>query len=209
MTLSAVFSSNIKGYLADDEGLRLYELAREASLIGPCLEIGSYCGKSAAVLGLGCKENRGVLFSIDHHNGSEEQQPGQMYFDPELLDARTGKIDTFPFFRETLRKLGLEDTVIPIVSGSTTVARLWQTPLSLVFVDGSHTFEAAYADYRVWTPHLMPGGVLLIHDIFPDPAKGGQAPYEVYKRALGSGLFVEEPMVNTLAILRRRHGSGF
>jgi predicted O-methyltransferase YrrM len=204
LPLSAVYSTEIKGFLAEDEGRRLYELAREASLMGPCLEIGSYCGKSAAVLGLGCRENGGVLFSIDHHNGSEEQQPGQSYFDPELLDKSTGMIDTFPLFRKTLRDLDLEDTVIPIVARSATVARFWRTPLSLVFIDGSHTFEAASTDYRVWAPHIMPGGLLLIHDIFTDPAQGGQAPYRVYQHALASGWFEEEPMANTLAILRRR-----
>jgi MMP 1-O-methyltransferase len=203
LNLSALESLNIKGFLDEDEGRRLFELAKAASLMGPCLEIGSYCGKSAAVLGLGCRENGGVLFSIDHHRGSEEQQPGQAYFDQELLDGVTGLIDTFRFFRKTLHDLELEDTVIPIVSKSATVARCWRTPLSLVFIDGSHSFESAHADYCAWSPHLVPGGFLLIHDIFPDPAAGGQAPYEVYKRALSSGLFTEESMVKTLAILRR------
>ncbi len=197
-------TATIKGFLDEDEGRRLYELAAEASLTGPCLEIGSYCGKSAVYLGKGCQENRGILFSIDHHRGSEEQQPGEAYFDSELLDKETGLIDTFRLFRKTLRDFSLEDTVIPIVSASKTVARSWNTLLSLVFIDGSHTFESAYTDFTLWSPHLMPGGVLLIHDIFPDPAQGGQAPYDVYKIARNSGLFAEEPMVKTLAILRRR-----
>lgn len=193
----------IKGFLDDDEAQRLYELAKEACRLGPCLEIGSYCGKSAAVLGAGCRESGGVLFSIDHHRGSEEQQPGQEYFDCDLLDGSTGLIDTFPLFRRTLRDLSLEETVIPIVARSAVVAAAWKTPLGLVFIDGSHTFEAALTDYRLWSPHLVPGGLLLIHDIFSDPALGGQAPYEVYKIAKASGQFTEEPMVKTLAILRR------
>jgi MMP 1-O-methyltransferase len=201
---SDIKSLNIKGFLDEDEALRLYELARDASLMGPCIEIGSYCGKSGAYLGMGCRENGGTLFSIDHHRGSEEQQPGQDYFDPDLLDRETGLIDTFRLFRKTLRDLSLESTVIPIVSSSATVARSWNMPLSLVFIDGSHTFESAHNDYLNWTPHLMPGGFLLIHDIFPDPSLGGQAPFEVLKIALKSGLFVEEPMVKTLAVLRKR-----
>jgi len=192
-----------KGFMAEEEALRLYELAREAAPLGPCLEIGSYCGRSAAYLGLGCREAGGILFSIDHHRGSEEQQPGEEYFDPELLDQKTGRIDTLPAFRAVLSDLSLEDTVVPIISVSSTAARFWRTPLSLIFIDGSHTFEAAFADYSSWVSHLLPGGYLLIHDIFADPALGGQAPCCVYRMALASGLFQELPMIGTLGVLKR------
>ena len=192
-----------KGFLDEEEARRLCELAREAARLGPCLEIGSYCGRSAAYLGLGCRESGGVLYSIDHHEGSEEQQPGEEYFDPELLNPATGQIDTFPLFRKTISDLGLEGTVIPIVAGSAAAARTWSTPLSLVFIDGGHTFESAFADYSAWVSHVMPGGYLAIHDIFPDPSRGGQAPRCIYSLALASGLFTELPMVRTLGILRR------
>jgi predicted O-methyltransferase YrrM len=192
-----------KGFMDEAEALRLYELAREASRLGPCLEIGSYCGRSAAHLGLGCRENGGVLYSIDHHRGSEEQQPGQEYFDPDLVDPQTGLIDTFPFFLKTIAAFGLDDTVIPIVAKSAVAARNWSTPLSLVFIDGGHTFEAAFTDYSGWVSHIMPGGFLVIHDIFSDPAEGGQAPYFIYRMALASGLFTELPLVKTLGVLRR------
>ena len=198
----------IKGFISQEEGLRLYELSREASRIGPCLEIGSYCGKTAAYIGTGCREKGGVLFSIDHHRGSEEQQPGEEYFDPDLLDEETGLIDTFRFFRKTIHDLDLEDTVIPIVAPSEPAARAWRTPLGMVFIDGGHTFEAALADYRCWVPHILPGGFLAIHDIFPDPAQGGQAPYHIYTLALESGLFTELPMVQTLGVLKRKNKKG-
>jgi predicted O-methyltransferase YrrM len=192
-----------KGFMDEEEAMRLYELAREASRFGPCLEIGSYCGRSAAYLGLGCRENGGVLYSIDHHRGSEEQQPGQEYFDPDLVDTQTGLIDTFPFFLKTIAAFGLDNTIIPIIAKSAVAARNWSTPLSLVFIDGGHTFEAAFADYSGWASHIMPGGFLVIHDIFSDPAEGGQAPYFIYRMALASGLFTELPLVKTLGVLRR------
>jgi predicted O-methyltransferase YrrM len=192
-----------KGFMDEEEARRLYELAREAGRLGPCLEIGSYCGRSATYLGMGCRKNGGVLYSIDHHRGSEEQQPGQEYFDPDLVNRETGRIDTLPLFRKTIAAFGLDDTVIPIVAKSAIVAGVWSTPLSLVFIDGGHTFEAALADYSGWVSHIMPGGFLVIHDIFPDPAKGGQAPYCIYRMALASGLFSELPMIKTLGVLRR------
>ncbi len=193
----------IKGFLHPEEASCLYELARRASILGPCLEIGSYCGKTASCLGRGCRETGGILFSIDHHRGSEEQQPQEAYFDQELLDASSGLIDTLPFFRRTIQLLELEDTVVPIVAKSAVVARKWSTPLGLVLIDGGHTFEAAVADYCCWSPHVIPGGYLLIHDIFDSPEQGGQAPRLIYRLALESGLFVELPLVQTLGILRR------
>lgn len=190
----------------EEEARRLYELAREAARLGPCLEIGSYCGRSATYLGMGCRESGGILYSIDHHRGSEEQQPGQEYFDPDLVNRETGQIDTLPLFRKTIAAFDLDDTVIPIVAKSAIVAGFWSTPLGLVFIDGGHTFEAALADYSGWVSHIMPGGFLVIHDIFPDPAKGGQAPYCIYRKALASGLFSELPMTKTLGVLRRAVG---
>ncbi len=192
-----------KGFLLDEEAQRLYEISREASKFGPCLEIGSYCGKSAAYIGIGCKENGSILFSIDHHRGSEEQQQGEAYFDPDLFDQKTGRIDTFCIFRKVIVDLSMEDTIVPVVSKSEVVARMWATPLSMVFIDGGHTFEAVFKDYNCWFPHLIPGGYLVIHDIFRDPDKGGQAPYCIYHMAVSSGLFEELPMINTLGILKR------
>ncbi|HOF04834.1 MAG TPA: class I SAM-dependent methyltransferase [Syntrophales bacterium] len=197
---------NIKGFLHDEEAIRLYELAGEVSRHGPCLEIGSYCGKSAAFIGLACRQHRAVLFSIDHHRGSEEQQPGEEYFDPDIFDNRTGRVDTFPLFRRTMEELQLTDTVVPIVAPASLVARAWRTPLSFVFIDGSHTLAAAYADYSAWASHLLPGGVLAIHDIFFTAADGGQAPHLIYRLALASGLFSELPMTRSLGVLRKTGG---
>jgi len=204
MKLDAKLLCDIKGFLDEEEGNHLYETALKASRLGPCLEIGSYCGKSSIYLGTACRENNGILFSIDHHRGSEEQQPGEEYFDPDLFDAEIGLVDTFKEFRRTVEKTGLEKTVVPIVSRSDVAARMWATPLSLVFIDGGHMYETAYTDYQCWAKHIMPNGYLLIHDIFLDPRKGGQAPRQVFELASGSGLFLELPMVRTLGVLQRR-----
>ena len=204
MNIDPELISATKGFLDEDEGRRLYEIALEASRTGPCLEIGSYCGKSTIYIGTACKTNNSILFSIDHHRGSEEQQPGQDYFDPALFDPESGRVDTFNEFRKTLVKAGLEDTVVAIVSRSDVAARLWATPLSMVFIDGGHSTKAALADYHSWTPHIISGGYLLIHDIFKDPAEGGQAPYQIYNLARSSGQFDPLPMKKTLGALQRK-----
>ncbi len=196
--------NGVKGFLDAREGRGLYEIALEASRLGPCLEIGSYCGKSTIYLGTACKENNSILFSIDHHRGSEEQQPGEEYFDTELFDPESGRVDTLKEFRKTIEMAGLDETVVPMLCRSDVASRQWTTPLSLVFIDGGHSYEAAYTDYNAWAGHIMHDGYLLIHDIFKDPEKGGQAPYHVYKLAVASGLFRELPMIKTLGVLKRR-----
>jgi MMP 1-O-methyltransferase len=195
--------NDLKGFLADDEADALYRSAREASTIGPVLEIGSYCGKSTIYLGLACAENNSTVFALDHHRGSEEHQLGEFFHDPDLYDEGAELMDTFREFRRNIRSAGLDDTVVPVVAGSEAAARHWQTPLGMVFIDGGHSLDAALTDYRCWTAHLKRGGILAIHDIYPDPYKGGQAPNAIYQMALGSGLFAKVARVNSLGLLRR------
>jgi len=202
--LLAALAARVKGFLAEDEGETLYAIALEAARLGPCLEIGSFCGKSAVYIGTACQEKGVTLFSIDHHRGSEEQQPGQPYFDPQIYDDKNGEINSLPLLRSTLRTADLEDTVVPMVTWSKVAVKNWSTPLGLVFIDGGHSYESALSDYQCWNRCLLPGGFLIFHDIYLDTAKGGQAPRRVYEKALESGDFDQLPMVNTLGILKKR-----
>jgi MMP 1-O-methyltransferase len=191
------------GFMPDVEGEALYEAGLTGAERGPLLEIGSYCGKSTIYLGAAAREKATVLYSIDHHRGSEEHQRGEEYHDPRLVDPETGEIDTLPTFRRTIRRAGLDDVVIGIVARSEVVASGWGMPLGLVLVDGSHSEESARRDYEGWVGHVVIGGLLVIHDVFEDPAEGGQAPLGIYLRALRSGAFLEETAVESLRVLRR------
>lgn len=192
----------VKGFLAPEEGRALREAARDTAGLGPALEIGSYCGKSTVYLGLGAREGSGHVLAVDHHRGSEENQPGAMFHDPDLADGQGG-IDTLPLFRDTMRRAGLEDVVIPVAASARVFAKVWTQPLGMVFIDGGHTVEAALADYRAFAPKVAPGGILAIHDVHPDPETGGRPPYEIYEMALASGLYRGLALVETLALLRR------
>lgn len=194
---------SVKGFLDPDEAAVLYRQALQVPGQAPCLEIGSYCGRSTLYLGSACKARDAILFAVDHHQGSEEHQPGEGYFDPELASADGRGIDTLPVFRNTLRRAGLESHVVPVVAPSAVVGRAWATPLGMVFIDGGHSMAAALADYRAWAPHVMPGGILAIHDVFPDPRDGGRPPFEIWQLALASGLFEELALVKSLGLLRR------
>ena len=194
---------SVKGFLDKDEGAALYQHALRAAAQGPLLEVGSYCGKSTVYLGAACKQQNSVLFAVDHHRGSEEHQLGEEYHDPELYDAHFAKMDSFPQFRHTLARADLEDVVVPIVAPSALAARCWSTPLAMVFIDGGHSMAAALNDYRSWAGHVQRGGLLAIHDVFPNPADGGRPPFEIWKLAQESGLFEALPLVKSLGVLRR------
>ena len=194
-----------KGFMPPDEGLALHRAgaaATDAVPGRPLVEIGSWCGKSTIYLAAAARDGGTVLLAVDHHRGSEENQPGWEWHDPTLVDAVVGRIDTLPTFRRTIWEAALEDHVVALVGSSPVVAGFVAGPLALVFVDGGHGAEPAHADYDAWSPKVATGGSLVIHDVFPDPADGGRPPYEVYLRALGDG-FTEVSATGSLRVLRR------
>ncbi len=196
-----------RGFMPVDEGFALHDAAAsvDPAVAGPFLEVGSYCGKSGIYLGAAAQAVGRVLFSVDHHRGSEENQPGWEWHEPDLVDPAVGRIDTLPVFRRTIHDADLEDSVIAVVGTSGAVAAQWTTPLAFLFIDGGHGADPARLDYEGWTPQVVPGGTLCIHDVFPDPADGGRPPYEqIYRPALASGRFTEVVAVGSLRVLRRQ-----
>ena len=194
-----------KGFMPEDEGLFLHAQALEVGGHDPLLEVGSYCGKSAVYLGAAARRTGATVFTVDHHRGSEENQAGWEHHDTALVDPRTDRMDTLPVFRRTIEEAGLEDEGVAVVGRSATVARHWRTPLALLFIDGGHGEEPADTDYESWAPWVGHGGLLLIHDVFPDPRDGGRPPYEIYLRALDDG-FAETGVQGSMRALRRERG---
>lgn len=191
-----------KGFMPPDEAEALWDAAWAMAPLGLMLEVGTYCGKSATWFGAAAKERGGRFVTIDHHRGSEENQAGWEHHDNDLVDPEIGLMDTLPFFRRQMYAAGLEDTVTAIIGKSTDVATFWSMPLALLFIDGGHAEEHAQNDYTNWAKFVAPQGVLAIHDVFKDPADGGQAPYHIYLRALDDG-FEEIRAVGSLRVLRR------
>jgi predicted O-methyltransferase YrrM len=186
-----------------DEGRALYDAAVHYLGDGVGVEIDTYCGKSTVMLGAAAQAGGGVLFTIDHHHGSEEHQPGWEYHDTTMVDPVTGLFDTLPTLRHTLDGAGLDEHVVAIVGKSTVVARGWRTPVQFLFIDGGHTEEAAQRDFAGWAPWVVVGGGLVIHDVFPNPDEGGQAPFHIYRRALDSGEFREVSAMGSMRVLER------
>jgi MMP 1-O-methyltransferase len=196
-----------KGFMPPDEGDALHDAALVAGRTKPGLpwvEVGSYCGRSTIWLGDAAEACGTVLFAVDHHRGSEENQAGWEHHDPEVVDQRVGRMDTLPFFRAAIHDAGLEDHVVAVVGRSPVVARHWSAPIGLLFIDGGHGEEPARADYEGWAHHVAVSGTLAIHDVFPDPADGGRPPYEqIFLPALESGDFRVASATGSLRILHR------
>ncbi len=196
-----------KGFMPEDEGDFLFATATAHLVDGPGLEIGTYCGKSAIYLGSAAREAGSVVFTLDHHRGSEENQAGWEHHDPTLVDAELGLMDTLPVFRRTIALAGLEDELVAVVGRSTTVAKHWRTPLALLFIDGGHAEEHAQNDYSGYAHWVRPGGALVIHDVFEQPEDGGQAPFHVWQRALAGGAFERAGTVGSMRVLTRSSGA--
>ena len=193
--------------MPEDEGDALFAAAIDAVKQTPrlpILEVGSYCGRSTVWLGEAARQSGVALFAVDHHCGSEENQPGWEWHDASLVDPRTGRMDTLPTFRKTMIDAQLTDVVVAVVGDSPMIAQYWTTPLAFLFIDGGHGVEPATLDYELWTPHVAVGGSLAIHDVFPDPKNGGRPPYEnIYLPAIQSGKFEEIAVTGSLRVLRR------
>ena len=201
-------AEQVTGFMPPDEGRALYEAAMRYLRGGVAVEIGTYCGKSTVLLGAAAAATGSVLYTVDHHCGSEEHQPGWEYHDPALVDPVSGRFDTLPALRRTLNAAGLEDTVVAVVGDSAVAARGWRTPLELLFIDGGHSEKAARQDLDSWARWVAPGGALAIHDVFPDPRDGGRPPYLIYRAAVDSGDFTEVAHTGSLRVLERAPGEG-
>ena len=194
----------VKGFLPKNEAAALYDAAIAVEVDGPLLEVGSYCGKSSVYLGYAAQSIGRVLYALDHHRGSEENQAGWEHHDSELIDKQKGVMDTLPYFRDAIFAAGLEHVVIALVGHSGVIARNWTTPLSFLFIDGGHGEEPAKADFNGWVPKVKEGGTLAIHDVFPNPKDGGRPPYEqIYLPAIESGNWDEIDVEGSLRILKR------
>jgi MMP 1-O-methyltransferase len=199
------FAESVKGFMPRDEGAALHEHALALGRrrpVGTWLEVGAWCGKSAVYLGAAAEACGSVLYSLDHHHGSEENQEGWEHFDPTLVDAFDGRLNTLPTWQRTIALAGLERSVVGLVGESEVVAAHFTTSLDLLFIDGGHGAQVAWADYLGWAPKVSPGGVLMIHDVFADPTEGGRPPYEIYLAARAQG-FSDVAACGSLRVLAR------
>ena len=193
---------NLKGFMPNHEGLALTKWAEKFSYYGPALEIGTFGAKSALYIAAGSSIHDQLVYTIDHHSGSEEHQLGEEYFDPEIYDKKLGRVNTVPLMQANLQQFDESNWVVPIIANANSIAPSWRAELGLLFIDGSHTEISALNDYDNWNSKLHSNGALVIHDIYEKPEDGGQAPYLIYQKALTEGFQLYE-RVDTIVCLTK------
>lgn len=187
--------------------MALFAVARRAISRGPIVEIGGYLGRSTLFLAAAVAARRGgLVYSVDHHRGSEEMQPGWPDHNPAVVDARTGAMDSLQHFRLAISSAGANEYVVTVVGDSRCIAEHWRCRAGLVLIDGGHGSDVCWGDYRGWAPRVVADGFLVFHDVFPDPSKGGRPPFECYRDAVSGGRFVEDRRAGrgSLRVLRAR-----
>ena len=192
--------NNLKGFMPQHEGEALAKWAEKFSTMGAALEIGTFGGKSSLYIAAGSSINEQLVFTIDHHRGSEEHQTGEEYFDPDIYDAVLSRVNTVPLMQSNLSKFEESKYIVPMIANANALAAVWTVELGLLFIDGSHTEVSAQNDYANWHTKIITGGALVIHDIFENPEEGGQAPFLIYQKALKDGFNLYE-RVDTIACL--------
>ena len=193
---------NLKGFMPSHEGLALTKWAEKFSQCGPALEIGTFGAKSALYIAAGSSIHDELVYTIDHHSGSEEHQLGEEYFDPEIYDKKLGRVNTVPLMQANLQQFDESKWVVPILANANSIAPSWRAELGLLFIDGSNTEISALNDYDNWSSKLHSNGALVIHDIYEKPEDGGQAPYLIYQKALTEGFQLYE-RVDTIVCLTK------
>ena len=140
----------VPGMLTPTEGGFLYQLAQLESRNGVIVEIGSWKGKSTILLASGSMKVGGEkVYAIDPHKPLAEEG----YVE-----------DTEAEFRKNIEAAGVQDHVVPMVMTSEEAAKGWSKPIRLLWIDGDHRYDQVKRDFLLWSPHVVEGGIIAMHD---------------------------------------------
>lgn len=178
---------SIEGHITPSECLLLFKLASEVSS-GCIVEIGSYRGRSTVCLALGSQENsRLPVYAIEPH----EQFMG-------MLGGEFGPKDRCAFFRNIVRT-GVCEIVRLVNLNSETASKGWNKEVSLLWIDGDHSYDFAKRDFESWKAFVVNDGIIALHD----STERNLGPRRVVDEALASGEFMEIAKVDSTTVLRK------
>jgi MMP 1-O-methyltransferase len=174
--------AGVPGWLTDEEGEALYELARACTGRGVIVEIGSFKGKSTICLGLGSRAGASLpVHAIDPHQ------------------------ERFPEFEANVERAGIAELVRPIPSLSQAVADGFEEPIELLFVDGSHEYDLVLEDFEKWVPKVVDGGWVAFHDTTWTPGPRKVVGHAIYRsRRFKDARFV----VGSMTVARKVEENG-
>ncbi len=144
----AFILKDVPGWLTIHEGQFLEKAAlAQKRKAGAIVEIGSFRGKSTIWLTLAGDR----VWAVDPHEG-------------KYSGGRTAS--TLPGFLKNLSRAGVRTLVTPVVKTSMAAARTWHRPIKLLFIDALHDEAHAKEDVMLWSPHVVEGGMVAMHDAF-------------------------------------------
>lgn len=174
-----------EGMISFDEGLTLYSLAKKAET-GCIIEVGSYRGRSSVFLAKGSEAGEGLpVYAVDPH----ESFIG-------VLGGVFGPVDRKAFYK-TMLETGCSEIVSLINLSSDKFAMNWDKPVSVLWIDGDHSYEGVLADFENWSPHLADKASIAFDDA-TDPNLG---PFKLIDELLSSGKFIKVNAVGKVVIL--------
>ena len=143
--------NSIEGFLVSPMQERwLFRAAKSLPDGANIVEIGSFKGRSTCSLAYGCEGTKKHVFAIDTFMGNDVDFHQRGFFND---------------FQHNIEKRGLTDYVTAIQGWSSEVAKTWNKPIHLLFIDGSHIYEDVLADFDNFYPHVVSGGVIAMHDV--------------------------------------------
>lgn len=185
--------NDVPGWTPPDQLLALHLLVMTtAPLGGDVLEIGSWCGRSTAVLGHAVARSGGHVWSVDlfpargdwrknadgthsmHIAGSDgfgayrDQTVWDEPFQRDIAPLYERADSILDIFNETMEREGLRSLVTPFRGDGRRFGESRRTPLAvrMAFIDGDHDYDAVCRDIALVERFLLPGGWIAFDDAF-------------------------------------------
>lgn len=185
----------VPGFMAENELRFLAMLAACTPAEGPIVEIGSFKGKSTVALATVCdRYGLDPVVAIDPHAGLS-------YLGPDV----PLQTPTFDEFLASIKAAGVEQKVEVRRAHSRDVAKEWDRPIRLLWIDGDHSYAGCKEDFDLFLPHLSNGGVVAFHDAL----NSFDGPIRVFaEEVLRSDRFGAAGFVHSIAWAQYRPGDG-
>jgi hypothetical protein len=167
---------SVESAVSERECLALYTAATIASKVGPIVEIGTYKGRSALVLGSALKASASShkLYTVDRFVPFVD--------DSALKEGAHQPEEVRPSSKQEVEQLvakhGLDRHIIVCECSSHEAANKFQYVssyyVSMLFIDGSHDEASVMLDYTSWRYVLDKNAIIAWHDYYDLGARGGR-----------------------------------
>jgi MMP 1-O-methyltransferase len=142
-------SRPVHGWLSRPEEAVLFQLARRARADYCIVELGSWRGRSAILLGGGSRMGNGPpVICVDF-----------------FQNVTNPNEDFFEEFNSNIGAAGLQGLVRAVRGNTAETGLTWTGPqVGLLFIDADHSYESVMRDWNSWEANLAPRATVAFHD---------------------------------------------